>query len=191
MDMMPEMPATFRSEQPAKVIRVLSDDGTLDPPPRSTAERKRRDRDLYRWMVTTRQLDERLVALQRQGRIGFHVGSLGEEAAIIGSAFAMRQSDWLFPCYREFGAALMRGLGLQKFMDNMFGNANDTVQGRQMPNHITSRETGFNLRELSGRHADHASGPASRGEPRSTVRTWRAWSTSGTARPAPRTFTAA
>jgi pyruvate dehydrogenase E1 component alpha subunit len=142
MDMMPEMPATFRPEQPAKVIRVLSDDGTLDPrydPRLSESEVV----DIYRWMVTTRQLDERLVALQRQGRIGFHVGSLGEEAAIIGSAFAMRKSDWLFPCYREFGAALMRGLGLQKFMDNMFGNANDTVQGRQMPNHITSRETGF------------------------------------------------
>src|SRR3954464_11528610 len=142
MDMMPEMPATFRPEQPAKVIRVLSEDGTLDP--RHDPRLSESDViEIYRWMVTTRQLDERLVALQRQGRIGFHVGSLGEEAAIIGSAFAMRKSDWLFPCYREFGAALMRGLDLQKFMDNMFGNANDTVQGRQMPNHITSRATGF------------------------------------------------
>ena len=142
MDMRPEMPATFRPEPPAKVIRVLSDDGTLDPrhdPRLSEAEVI----EIYRWMVTTRQFDERLVALQRQGRIGFHVGSLGEEAAIIGAAFAMRKSDWLFPCYREWGAALMRGLPLQTFMDNMFGNANDTVQGRQMPNHITSRETGF------------------------------------------------
>jgi len=142
MDMMPEKPPTFRPEQPAKVIRVLSDDGTLDP--RHDPRLSESDvLEIYRWMVTTRQLDQRLVALQRQGRIGFHVGSLGEEASIIGSAFAMRKSDWLFPCYREFGAALMRGLGLQKFMDNMFGNANDTVQGRQMPNHITSRETGF------------------------------------------------
>ncbi|HWZ88121.1 MAG TPA: pyruvate dehydrogenase (acetyl-transferring) E1 component subunit alpha [Polyangiaceae bacterium] len=140
--MIPEKPATFRPEEPAKVIRVLSDDGTLDPrhdPGLSDAEVV----DIYRWMVTTRQLDERLVALQRQGRIGFHVGSLGEEAAIIGSAFAMRKTDWLFPCYREFGAALMRGLGLQKFVDNMFGNANDTVQGRQMPDHYTCREIGW------------------------------------------------
>ena len=142
MDMIPETPATFRPDQPTKVIRVLSDDGTLDP--RHDPRLSENDViEIYRWMVITRQLDERLVALQRQGRIGFHVGSLGEEAAIIGSAFAIRKSDWLFPCYREFGAALMRGLDLQKFMDNMFGNANDTVQGRQMPNHITSRETGF------------------------------------------------
>ncbi len=37
----------------------------------------------------------------------------------------------------------MRGLGLQKFLDNMFGNANDTVQGRQMPDHYTCREVGW------------------------------------------------
>jgi 2-oxoisovalerate dehydrogenase E1 component alpha subunit len=142
MDMMPDIPATFRPEQPSKVIRVLSDDATLDPrhdPRLSESEVL----ELYRWMVTTRQLDERLVALQRQGRIGFHVGSLGEEAAIIGAAFAMRKKDWLFPCYREFGAALMRGLPLQVFIDNMFGNANDTVLGRQMPNHSTHRASGY------------------------------------------------
>ena len=142
MDMIPEKPLTFRPEEPAKVIRVLSDDGTLDPRHDPGLD-DREVVEIYRWMVTTRQLDERLVALQRQGRIGFHVGSLGEEAAIIGSAFAMRKTDWLFPCYREFGAALMRGLGLQKFLDNMFGNANDTVQGRQMPDHYTCREVGW------------------------------------------------
>jgi 2-oxoisovalerate dehydrogenase E1 component alpha subunit len=67
------------------------------------------------------------------------VGSLGEEGAIIGAAFAMRQQDWLFPCYREFGAALLRGLDFQRFVDNMFGNANDTAKGRQMPDHYTCR----------------------------------------------------
>jgi len=94
---------------------------------------------LYRHMMLTRLLDERLTGLQRQGRIGFHIGSLGEEAAILGSAYAMRDQDWLFPCYREFGAALMRGFSLQRFIDNMFGNVNDTVKGRQMPDHYTCR----------------------------------------------------
>jgi tellurite resistance protein len=45
-------------------------------------------------LVETRMLDERFVALQRQGRVGFHVGSLGEEAAILGSAWAMREQDF-------------------------------------------------------------------------------------------------
>jgi 2-oxoisovalerate dehydrogenase E1 component alpha subunit len=120
------------------VVRVLREDGSLDSEydpglsPDAVVY-------LYRQMVETRVLDERLVTLQRQGRIGFHIGSLGEEAAVLGSAYAMREEDWLFPCYREFGAALMRGLPLSRFMDNMFGNANDTVQGRQMPDHYTCR----------------------------------------------------
>jgi len=125
-----------------EIVSALRADGTLDPahdPGLSDAEVVH----LYRHMVTTRQLDERLVQLQRQGRIGFHVGSLGEEAAILGAAFAMAEADFLFPCYREFGAALMRGLPFQKFIDNMFGNANDTVLGRQMPNHSTCRAVGW------------------------------------------------
>jgi pyruvate dehydrogenase E1 component alpha subunit len=125
-----------------KVIRALGDDGNLiaEHDPKLSWDELR---FVYRHMVETRLLDERLTALQRQGRIGFHVGCLGEEAAILGSAFAMRKQDWLFPCYREFGAALMRGLPFQRFIDNMFGNDNDTVRGRQMPDHYTSRRARF------------------------------------------------
>jgi 2-oxoisovalerate dehydrogenase E1 component alpha subunit len=140
--MNPKVPTPPSSSPNADIVCALRPDGSLDPahdPGLSDDEVAY----LYRQMVTTRQLDERLVQLQRQGRIGFHVGSLGEEAAILGSAFAMARQDFLFPCYREFGAALMRGLPLQKFIDNMFGNANDTVLGRQMPNHTTCREAGW------------------------------------------------
>ena len=140
--MNPKVRTQSPSSQSAEIICALRPDGTLDPahdPGLSDQEVEY----LYRQMVMTRQMDERLVQLQRQGRIGFHVGSLGEEASILGSAFAMAKQDFLFPCYREFGAALMRGLPLQKFIDNMFGNANDTVQGRQMPNHTTCREVGW------------------------------------------------
>lgn len=124
------------------VLRVLRDDGTADPAhdPRIDAQSLV---SLYTAMVRVRILDDRLVTLQRQGRIGFHIGSLGEEAAILGSAWAMREEDWIFPCYREFGAALLRGMPLQRYIDNMFGNANDPVKGRQMPDHYTWRAAKF------------------------------------------------
>jgi 2-oxoisovalerate dehydrogenase E1 component alpha subunit len=125
-----------------EVLRVMKDDGTLDPssdPGLSDSELA----SLYGEMVRMRVLDDRMVALQRQGRIGFHVGCVGEEAAILGSTFAMRPCDWIFPCYREFGSALYRGLSLQRYIDNMFGNANDTAKGRQMPDHYTYRAGHF------------------------------------------------
>ncbi len=123
-------------------IRVIRDDGTVDPTrdPKLSDERMVQ---LYEAMVRTRIVDERLVTLQRQGRIGFHIGSLGEEATIIGSAAAARPQDWIFPCYREFGALLLRGMPLQRYVDNMFGNANDPVKGRQMPDHYTGKPYKF------------------------------------------------
>lgn len=126
----------------ADVVRVLRDDGSLDP---ATDPGLSKDEAiaLFEMMLRVRILDDRLVTLQRQGRIGFHIGSLGEEAAILGSAFALRKQDWIFPCYREFGAALWRGMPLQRYVDNMFGNANDPAKGRQMPDHYCFRQANF------------------------------------------------
>ena len=124
------------------VLAVQREDGTLDPAvdPKIDPELVMA---LYKHMVLVRVLDERMVLLQRQGRIGFHIGSLGEEAAILGSAAALRDNDWLFPCYREFGAALWRGMTLEAYMHNMFGNGSDPAKGRQMPDHYTCRAAKF------------------------------------------------
>jgi pyruvate dehydrogenase E1 component alpha subunit len=86
-------------------------------------------------MVLNRALDERMVTLQRQGRIGFYIGSIGEEAAVFGAVAAMEETDWLFPCYREHGAALLRGMPLATFLCDLLGNAGDLMKGRQMPCH--------------------------------------------------------
>ena len=89
-------------------MQVIRDDGTLDPQldPGLTIDETV---TLYKAMVRTRIVDDRMLKLQRQGRIPFHVGALGEEAAIIGAAAALRDRDWIVPCYREIGALLWRG----------------------------------------------------------------------------------
>ncbi|MCC7381766.1 MAG: thiamine pyrophosphate-dependent dehydrogenase E1 component subunit alpha [Deltaproteobacteria bacterium] len=94
-------------------------------------------------MIWNRELDDRLTKLQRQGRIGFHIGSVGEEALMIGSAAAAKPADWIVPCYREMGVALYRGMPLDAIVANMFGTADDPVQGRQMPCHYVDRAHNF------------------------------------------------
>ena len=120
-------------------MQVIRDDGSLDPKldPGLSIDQVVA---FYKAIVRTRIVDDRLEKLQRQGRIAFHVGSLGEEAAIIGSAAALRDQDWIVPCYREVGALLWRGYPLQKYVDHMYGNADDPARGRQMPDHTFSRE---------------------------------------------------
>ena len=94
---------------------------------------------LYGEMLRARYLDDRLTKLQRQGRVAFHVAQRGEEAAIVGAAAALEKDDWLVPCYREFAALLYRGAPLSTYLDQMFGNADDSAHGRQMPDHFHSR----------------------------------------------------
>ncbi|MGD8316610.1 MAG: thiamine pyrophosphate-dependent enzyme [Myxococcales bacterium] len=120
-------------------MQVIRADGSLEPDPDPGLSIERLVA-IYKAMVRTRIVDDRLEKLQRQGRIAFHVGSTGEEAAIIGAAAALRTQDWIVPCYREVGALLWRGYPLQRYVDHMYGNAGDPVRGRQMPDHTFSRE---------------------------------------------------
>ncbi|MBI4457144.1 MAG: pyruvate dehydrogenase (acetyl-transferring) E1 component subunit alpha [Acidobacteria bacterium] len=120
-----------------KIVRVLGEGGEVD----ASKDPRLSDRDLltlYRAMLLNRMVDERMFRLQRQGRIAFYIGATGEEAAIIGAAFAMGEKDWVVPCYREFGAAYVRGFTLRDFFCQIFGNAQDLTKGRQMPVHIAS-----------------------------------------------------
>lgn len=122
------------------IRRYLGLDGTVSNDPGLEPSLLKR---MMRFMIWNRELDDRLTKLQRQGRIGFHIGSVGEEALMIGSAAAARPSDWVVPCYREAGVALYRGFPVEQLVANMFGTADDPVQGRQMPCHYADREHNF------------------------------------------------
>ncbi|MES1207526.1 MAG: thiamine pyrophosphate-dependent dehydrogenase E1 component subunit alpha [Pseudomonadota bacterium] len=144
-----------------EVIRVLDDDGRVVHPEREPALSGDDLRRLFRTMLLVRILDERMIRLQRQGRMGFYLTSLGEEATHIGAAHALRPGDWLYPAYREIGAALHRGYPLRTFMCQLFGNAEDPVKGRQMPVHHSVRRLNFvSVSSPVGSHIPHAVGTA-------------------------------
>jgi pyruvate dehydrogenase E1 component alpha subunit len=90
---------------------------------------------MYRAMRLIRQLDERMMAMQRQGRIGFYAESRGHEATVIAPVAALADDDWIVPAHREGGAALYRGLPLTAYLAQLFGNGHDIGKGRQIPVH--------------------------------------------------------
>ncbi|MBA2418075.1 MAG: pyruvate dehydrogenase (acetyl-transferring) E1 component subunit alpha [Nocardioidaceae bacterium] len=65
---------------------------------------------MYRDLVLTRRIDTEATALQRQGELGIWASLLGQEAAQIGSARALRPQDFAFPTYREHGVAWCKGI---------------------------------------------------------------------------------
>lgn len=98
---------------------------------------------LYETMVRTRVLDEKMMKLQRSGRIGFYVPCIGQEASHIGAAYALEQDDWIFPHYRDTGIPLLRGINTQQIVNQLYGNTEDNTKGRQMPNHFSYKEINF------------------------------------------------
>ena len=110
------MPRTQIEPQfPTERLSILDSDGKLDAKlePKLSGEDLQR---LYRAMVLGRRLDERMLKLQRQGRIGTFAPIKGQEASQIGSAFTLKPTDWMVPSFRETAAMLWRGWPIEKIL---------------------------------------------------------------------------
>lgn len=119
------------------LYQVLDNDGKLvGTLPDIDAETQVR---MYRFMLLIRLLDERMMILQRQGRIGFYGACTGQEAPPVATAAALRNGDWIFPALREGVTMLYRGYPLETYVCQVFGNAGDALKGRQMPSHYADR----------------------------------------------------
>jgi 2-oxoisovalerate dehydrogenase E1 component len=93
--------------------------------------------ELYRLMLLARKLDERMWALNRQGRVPFVVSVSGHEATQVGAAYAIDPSrDWSMPYYRDVAFALAAGMSAHDVFAGVFAKDLDPSSGgRQMPNH--------------------------------------------------------
>ncbi|MGV9823240.1 thiamine pyrophosphate-dependent enzyme [Nocardia xishanensis] len=98
---------TALSEQP---FQLVAPDGTVRPDDLDSIDQETA-RTYYRAMTLARAVDDEATFLQRRGELGLWLRSLGQEAAQIGSITALRDSDYVFPSYREHAAALTRGIG--------------------------------------------------------------------------------
>jgi len=96
-------------------LSILDGDGNLDTalePDIAAGDLKR----MYRTMVLGRRLDERMVRLQRQGRIGTFAPIKGQEASQIGAVATLRREDWMVPSFRETAAMLWRGWPIEQLL---------------------------------------------------------------------------
>src|SRR5258705_4788344 len=96
-------------------LSILDSAGNLD----TALEPKLSEKDLrtlYRAMLLGRRLDERMVRLQRQGRVGTFAPIKGQEASQLGSAFTLEPTDWMVPSFRETAAMIWRGWPIEKIL---------------------------------------------------------------------------
>ncbi len=125
-----------------RYIQVVDEEGRVDTK-LEPKMKKERVMQLYTTLIRLRTLEARMMTLQRAGRIGFYGGSVGQEATATGSAAALQPQDWVFPQYREPGAALIKGISMETLLYQFMSTAKDIGKGRQMPVHYGDRAVNF------------------------------------------------
>ena len=118
-------------------LSILDEDGNVDKELEPKLKKPELI-ELYRQMVWARRTDERMLKLQRQGRIGTFGPSTGQEASQCAVAFAMKKQDWFAGAFREHGVRLLRGETLTRqllyYNGHEEGNINDgAANPRNLP----------------------------------------------------------
>lgn len=133
-------------------LQILDDQGNLLDPTQEPKIAEEQLIRLYKAMVLTRQVDDRLLKLQRQGRIGTFPPATGQEAAHCAPALLLRETDWFVGAFRELGARLMRGEPIEN--DFIFHN------GYEEGNSFEGGERTLPISIIIASHALHAVGLA-------------------------------
>ncbi|WP_028782620.1 pyruvate dehydrogenase (acetyl-transferring) E1 component subunit alpha [Thalassobacillus devorans] len=91
-------------------------------------------KEIMRRMVYTRILDQRSIALNRQGRLGFYAPTAGQEASQLGSHYALEKEDFILPGYRDVPQLIWHGLPLYQAF--LFSRGH--FHGNQMPEGVNA-----------------------------------------------------
>lgn len=134
---------------PDDQARALSPDGDIVEPDLVPDVGDEAMVSMYRDMRFARRFDERLISLQRQGRLGTYSSLAGQEGAQVGSTYALADDDTIFYQYREHGALVARGLPWEYVCYWM---------GQEMGNAAIADVNVFPLNISIGSHLPHAVG---------------------------------
>ena len=95
---------------------------------------------MYRYMLMTRLVSERILQLNRMGRTPFGAGTDGHEAAQVGAAWCIqRGKDWTVPYYRDMGVAFVLGFSALDQFRSVLAKATDpNSAGRAVLNMFSS-----------------------------------------------------
>ncbi len=118
---------------------------------------------MYRAMLMTRMVSERIMQLNRMGRTPFGAGTDGHEAAQIGAAWNIRRGkDWTVPYYRDMGVAFVLGVTpLEEFRMVLAKATDEHSAGRQILNQFSKPRDRIVTRSVCvGTEFPHAAGLA-------------------------------
>ncbi|MEX1046448.1 MAG: pyruvate dehydrogenase (acetyl-transferring) E1 component subunit alpha [Actinomycetota bacterium] len=121
--------------------RILSPAGKSSVRPKELGLKKTELRELLRLMILARTMDDVAIRLQSEGELLVYPSFRGQEAAQVGSAFALDKDDFIFPTFREFAAAIVHGVDPVTYLEyhrgTWHGGPYDPMENRFGPICIT------------------------------------------------------
>ncbi|MEM0139997.1 MAG: thiamine pyrophosphate-dependent enzyme [Ferroplasma sp.] len=94
----------------------------------------------YRNVIMDRFFDKKMLNASRQGFLPFYIPFIGHEAIHIGIGMALREDDFFYPYYRDFGVYMEMGIPLDVILSQVFSTAADNELGRDMPDHFSLKK---------------------------------------------------
>lgn len=95
---------------------------------------------LYQHLLKPRMIEEKMLILLRQGRIGKWFSGIGQEAIAVGTTLAMHEDEYILPMHRNLGVFTSRGISLSKLMAQWQGKAEGFTKGRDRSFHFGTQE---------------------------------------------------
>jgi 2-oxoisovalerate dehydrogenase E1 component len=96
--------------------------------------------DFYKKLLWPRMVEEKMLILLRQGRIGKWFSGIGQEAIAIGSTLAMNNDEYILPMHRNLGVFTAREIPLSRLMAQWQGKASGFTKGRDRSFHFGTQE---------------------------------------------------
>lgn len=115
------------------LVRILDDDGNITPGWDALIPSTEIKKTGLKAMIKTRLYDDRMIKMQRVGKMSFYVQCTGEEAIAVAQALALTEQDMCFPTYRCQGWLIARNASLLEMMCHCLSNSKDRMKGRQLP----------------------------------------------------------
>lgn len=106
----------------------------------------RKDKDnqfllsLYKRLLYPRMIEEKMLILLRQGRIGKWFSGIGQEAIAVGSTLAMQADEYILPMHRNLGVFTSRNIPLKKLMAQWQGKVSGFTKGRDRSFHFGTQD---------------------------------------------------
>ncbi len=96
--------------------------------------------NLYKCLLKPRMIEEKMLILLRQGKIGKWFSGIGQEAISVGTTLAMMEEEYILPMHRNLGVFTSRGIPLSRLIAQFQGKASGFTKGRDRSFHFGTQE---------------------------------------------------